>query len=161
MASGTLRTTVSPGADFRRAIDALRITDETLAERLRDALVEAVKPLVDKSREDVMALAVHGIKHTGLRARVAAGVGTRITRDGVTISASMNRAGEASLPAYLDADNGWRHPVYGNRHVWVLQTTGGEWFAKPFEEGQEDLADALHEVLEDVAQEVHDAAAGD
>jgi hypothetical protein len=49
-----------------------------------------------------------------------------------------------------------RHPVYGNRGVWVQQTAGlnPEAFTGEFERQKPDMARAINKVLEDIARKV-------
>ena len=88
-----------------------------------------------KARERIRAKGASGF---GLRATVAAGLQTKITnsgpRQGVRIRVDTTRLGHGggSLPALLDGQRPWRHPVFGHRDVWVQQTpspTG--WFTRP------------------------------
>lgn len=66
-------------------------------------------------------------RSTGLRARTAGAVETKVTRRGVRIQVSAKKFGAygRTLPKYLDAElisfKQHRHPVFGNRDVWVEQ----------------------------------------
>jgi hypothetical protein len=70
---------------------------------------------------------------TGLRSSVAKatvmetafGVSARVR---FRVKASAMPPGQQKLPRYLDRADGWRHPVFGNREVWVRQI-GKPWFA--------------------------------
>jgi hypothetical protein len=70
---------------------------------------------------------------TGLRARVARATGISVQQRGIKISVSGRRVDPKypSLPFYLNGmprSKPWRHPVFGNREVWVAQK-GQEVFA--------------------------------
>ncbi|MFE6846569.1 hypothetical protein [Streptomyces sp. NPDC057686] len=151
---------VSAGEEFARVAAALRTVDSRLPGDFREELKRAVRPLVARAKEKVRNLPVHGVKHTGLRRRVAAGVGMRVSTSrnpGIRVTTSMRDPSEASLPHHLDDPRGWRHPVFGNRHVWVTQHTGGAWFSRTIADGRDDIARDLHGVLERAAETVADA----
>lgn len=47
-----------------------------------------------------------------------------------------------------------KHPVFGNRDVWVTQEITGGWFSEPMEAGKDEAAAAVEEVLDDLAVKV-------
>jgi len=51
---------------------------------------------------------------------------------------------------------GFRHPVYGNRDVWVQQR-GGSWFKEPIAEEGDFIERKLTDVLEDMAENIASA----
>lgn len=150
--------TVSTGPEWKRVAAALDRVDKGLGDKFRREVREAADRLANRAQAEVMKIPVYGMKHTGLRARVARGVGVKITGSGVDITTSMNERDEVNLPAYLDSQSGWRHPVFGNRHVWVRQETGGSWFRATIESGRDDIENDLHDVMDNGAREI--AAAG-
>lgn len=144
-------------SDFRRVAESLRRAGGELPGELRKAMKKAVRPVVARVRANARALAVHGEKHTGLRGRLAAAVraqsSTR-TRPGVRIVASLRDRDERSLPRYTDnGSEGWRHPVFGNRHVWVKQY-GGSWFKEEIADSRAEISRALQQVLKEAADKV-------
>lgn len=155
-----LRTRVTTGPEWKRVADALKIEDESLSGKFRSELRDAADTLADRTRSAVLRIPVYGVSHTGLRARVGEGVGVKLTGNGVEITASMNRRSEINLPAYLDAQAGWRHPVFGNAHNWVLQTTGGSWFTETIENGFPMVEQKMTDVFEDAARFIAAAGAG-
>jgi len=152
--------TVSTGPEWKRVARALAEVDKSLQSKFDHQVRSIGEKLASRARAEVMKIPVHTSQHSGLRARVAHGVGVKITGHGVDITTSMNDKDEINLPAYLDQQDGWRHPVYGNRHVWVRQTTGGSWFRATIESGRPDIEDALHHVMEDGAQQISRAGMG-
>lgn len=120
-----------------------------LQKRLRRNIRDAGRPVVSDIRKAVMAVNVTrgndpfrqrtertgvaprrstsrwGPRSTGLRARVARSTGISQTRRGIRIRVSEKRFGPygKSMPRYLDATlaryRRLRHPVFGNRNVWV------------------------------------------
>lgn len=157
---GTLRIRATTGPEWKRVEEALRAVDARLAREFTAVLREKADDLADHARKAVMEIPVYGHKHTGLRGRVAKGVGVKLTAKGVQISSSMDRASERNIPAYLDARDGWRHPVYGNRHQWVRQTTGGAWFTDVLQESQPEVERDLTDVYEHAAHTIAAAGAG-
>jgi hypothetical protein len=76
----------------------------------------------------------------------------------VRIVATAIRPNEAGLPRGFDnGPRGFRHPVYGNRNVWVQQR-GGSWFREPIAEHRDEVEKDLTDVLEAMAKRI--AAAG-
>lgn len=157
---GTIRFRATTGPEWKRVERSLREISANAADDFRHKLRAGAEELADETRKAVMQIPVTGTKHTGLRGRVAQGVGVKLTGAGIQISASMNQKDERNLPAYLDARDGWRHPVFGNRSVWVRQTTGGSWFTEVLQDGQPELEDRLTEVWEDAARMIAESGFG-
>lgn len=149
------------GNEFKRVAIALREVDRELPKKLRKDLQEAVKPAVQEAKDRVKALPVQGHGHSGLRRRVARGVRIQAAvgrAPALRVVTFMGEADEVNLPRYLDSAAGWRHPVFGNRHNWVRQTTGGSWFRETMVEHRPQIERDLQQVLEDAAETI--AAAG-
>lgn len=152
MTPETPRISITAGPEWKRVADALAAQNATLGERFREQLRDAADELSARAQAKVMMIPARTGQSTGLRRRVAKGVGTKITGSGVQITTSMNERDEVNLPAYLDIQSGWRHPVFGNRHVWVHQATGGSWFRETIEHGQPMIQNKLEEIFEDAAE---------
>lgn len=148
----TPRISVATGPEWKRVADALAARNSRLGEEFRQALRSEADQLASRAQAEVMRIPVYTGQHSGLRTRVARGVGSKITRTGVQITSSMNERDEANLPAYLDSQSGWRHPVFGNRHVWVRQMTGGSWFRATIERGQPEIERRLEDIFQDAAR---------
>ncbi|MCX4912805.1 hypothetical protein [Streptomyces sp. NBC_00687] len=149
------------GDEWRRVAVALREVDSSFPGKLRRDLREAAKPAAEDAKRNVLALPVHGRKHSGLRGRVARGVTIQagIARGlGVRIVTGMRDPQEKALPGYLDDKRGWRHPVFGNRHEWVHQSTGGSWFRETIVDHRPQIERDVRQVLDDAAETI--AAAG-
>jgi hypothetical protein len=91
----------------------------------------------------------------GLRETIAAGVRLQITAKGVRIIASSDRLPEKqkTLVRRLDSDKGWRHPVFGDREVWVHQR-GGPWFAETIKKRAPDFRAAIVEAMEETKKQL-------
>lgn len=151
---GVTRISVRTGPEWKRVADALAAQNSRLGDKFREDLRDAADSLAKRAEAEVMRIPTTTAQHSGLRRRVAKGVGTKLTRSGVQITTSMNERDEVNLPAYLDAQSGWRHPVFGNRHVWVRQDTGGSWFRATIERGQPEIQRRMEEIFEDAARAI-------
>jgi len=142
------------GPEFRLVADALREIDTTFPQQLRNAMRRTATPVMRDVRMAALSLPARGTKHTGLRGRLAAGVGVQI---GVGANARMRFTtkmppGEGALPRGEDSgERGWRHPVYGDQNNWVHQR-GGSWFRETIAEDR----DMIERNLNDVLQEARD-----
>lgn len=150
------------GDDFRKTRAALAHVDRELPRRFRQKLIEAAKPAVQDAQTRVRSIPVSGEEgSTGLRRRVARGVRTVASPSAdipyLRIITTMPEADEAVIPRGLDRQEGWRHPVFGNRDVWVTQHTGGSWFREAIADHREDFEQGLHEALEWAADYIDEA----
>jgi len=145
--------TIVHGPEWQATADALREVDETLSEKFKAALEKAARPTLEELRRAALELPAHKGKHTGLRARIAAGVGVTTQSKGVRITTSMP-PGQEELPRGEDNGlRGWRHPVFGNRDVWVQQR-GGSWFKNTIADDRPRFEKSLGAVLDEACQMV-------
>ncbi len=113
--------------EFSALLRNVKAFDNKLAKAIRKELREAAKPAIADVRSEVRSLPTKG-RSSGVRDAVAAGVGLRVSTavkgGAVTITASSRR-----LPAKHKAMNrllnkrSWRHPVFGDRNTWAVQTS--------------------------------------
>lgn len=114
-------------------------------------------PIIANVRREAMALPARGPKHTGLRGRLAAGVLAQANGQHVRVVATAINPDESALPRGMDNGmKGWRHPVYGNRDVWVQQR-GGSWFREPIASEGGTVERKLTNVLEQMADNIANA----
>lgn len=146
--------TVTTGPEWKRVAAALRAVDERLDHEFRAELRDAADILARRTQQEVMRIPTYTANHSGLRSRVAKGVGVKVTGTGVQVTASMNYKDERNLPAYLDLMAGWRHPVFGNNSVWVHQDTGGSWFRETLEGGEDMISDRLEDIFDRAARTI-------
>jgi hypothetical protein len=139
------------GADqFLRLSKALKEAGQTgLRKELNKGLREATKPLIAQTRVAASRLPQRG----GLAARVAKTpqrVQVRTGRDpGVRIVVPKSSSGARA------ADAGQvRHPVFGNRKVWVTQKVTGGWFSDTLRDGASVVRPKLRDALEAIADRV-------
>jgi hypothetical protein len=141
------------GPEFTRVANALRSVDAALPTEFRKKLKDGVKPLVQRAQDKVINMPVSGrAGSTGLRRRVARGVGVRAgvgKNPSMRITTSMSQPNETIIPRGLDTPRGWRHPVFGNRDVWVTQRAiQPGWFTETFSDGHDEIENALTDALE-------------
>lgn len=163
MAADRVTYNVRLGDEWRRVAVALREIDSGFPGKLRRELREAVKPAAEDAKRNVLAIPTRGAKHSGLRGRVARGVAIQagVARGlGVRIVTGMKDPQERPLPGYLDDNRGWRHPVFGNRHNWVHQSTGGSWFRETIVEHKPQIQRDVQQVLDDAAETIAAASRG-
>lgn len=140
--------------DFLRLSKALKAAGRTeMRKELHKGLRVAAKPLIPKARAEALArLPQRG----GLARQVAkepARVQVRTGRTpGVRIVVGKKRGGARQ------ANRGFiRHPVFGNRNVWVSQKVPPGWFDDPMRASapaiRRDLADAIEAVAAQVVRE--------
>lgn len=153
------------GADkLHRVARQLREAARTdLRRELLQAFRKAGRALVDDEKRTVADLPVRGFPYPGrrrrytgptvdknLRANVAAATGLEVRLSGddpavrVKIANAKMPANQKRMHLKLNRDSGWRHPVLGNRYVWVKQQ-GQEWFEPT---GRKHLADFTRESLQ-------------
>lgn len=164
MADRDLTFRIAAGQEWKTTAAALRAIDGDLADQLRKQMVDALSPFVAQVKRNVRDIPAAGRSgSTGLRRRIARGVvvrgGTR-GEPNLRVVATMENPQEQNLPAYLDDPAGWRHPVFGNRHKWVSQHTGGSWFADTLDRSEPDIQQRLRDVLDAAARTVAAAAGG-
>ncbi|NUQ99556.1 MAG: hypothetical protein HOY79_24380 [Streptomyces sp.] len=117
------------GDDLQRVSRELRhMGDREVSKRFRKELRAAARPLVPKVRAAIRQIpSGRSYSPDGLRGALAratrlevkttgrsAGVAIRV--DGRKMPAHMK-----SLPSMVEGKKRWRHPVFGNREVWVNQ----------------------------------------
>lgn len=120
---------VRDSGDLRRISRELRhMDDKELKKRFRKELRKAAAPLVPKVRSSIRSIPSNrAYSPDGLRGALSratrlevktagkqAGVAIRV--DGRKMPAHMK-----SLPSMVEGKKRWRHPVFGNREVWVNQ----------------------------------------
>jgi len=138
---------VTGGDLFHAIAQRLRYAErEDIKRQLGKAFRAAGKDLLDDEKRTVSSLPVHGEPFPGrkrrysgpsvpkaLRAHVAAATDMQVRFAGddpavrVRVAASKMPTSQRRLPRLLNKPGGWKHPVLGNRHVWVRQV-GQNWF---------------------------------
>ena len=137
---------------LERASRQLReVGDKDLRREMFRAIQRSTKPLRGKAKEAALRELP---KRGGLNVWVAQSRFSTKTRGsgkkaGVRITATK---GKHDLRA-LDAGR-LRHPVYGNRNVWVNQSVPAGWFSKTIENGADEVRKELVKALDDVLKQI-------
>ncbi|SDN73881.1 hypothetical protein [Allokutzneria albata] len=88
----------------------------------------------------------------GLRASTANALRTEVTASARTarlrikVQKSLLPPGMRKLPKHMNSGK-WRHPVWGNREVWVAQTAPPHWFDDPMQTEGPQVRDAAQQVV--------------
>ncbi|MEU5094948.1 hypothetical protein [Streptomyces sp. NPDC020996] len=131
--------------NLRNISNALKAEEDgkELRKELTKNMREALKPGAAQAKSAIMSMA-STTPHDGpaLKTSIARKIRpeVRITGrfPGAKIKAfkTTNLRGFPNAPKRTNRASGWRHPVYGNREVWVQQQGKTKWFDHAFE-GQE------------------------
>lgn len=136
---------------------AMALESEDIPKELKNSIRDNAGTLGDRAALRVILEPTHGTRHTGLRARVAKGVGLQELADGYRITTSMPNVNEAAIPRGMD-QHGWRHPVFGNMGEWVVEgITDFSWFMDTMQEGEGMVSDGLQEQLDNAAERIDNA----
>jgi len=168
---------------YRQLARTLRETGQTdLRKKLRQAINDAGRPVLDEVKERVSTLHVTSSrggggmqrarfkasrartvkardrllrKGRGLRSEISSATKLQITTKGVRfyVNSQLLPADQQSLPRHLDSPTGWRHPVFGNKSNWVSQK-GGPWFADTIKKRAPSFRQAIVKAMDDVAKEL-------
>lgn len=106
-----------------------RLDNPELKKRFRKELRAAAQPLVPVVRNSIRSIpAKRPYTAAGLRGRLAKATRVEaktVGRDaGVAIRVDGRKmpSHQKALPKMMEGRKRWRHPVFGNREVWVTQT---------------------------------------
>jgi hypothetical protein len=132
------------GTDFAEVASVLTGGGRDVPRQLQKDLRQAARPMVRAMQAAIVdvgmttevrtgtAVGLRGSGGGGLRAAIAGAVRVRPTSVGAIIDVDTGSLGDRqNLPALIDGQGRWRHPVLGNRRAWVTQwanPTG--WFTK-------------------------------
>lgn len=118
----------------------------------------AARPLTGEAQRAALRIPSKSGGATGARAEVAAAVTLQVRQTGVRIAVLQKKMGaRAALARGWENPRGWRHPVHGNRDVWVAQD-GHPWLYPTLHRGRPKVAAAVQQVLTDTARELERSA---
>lgn len=148
---------VISGPEWERVIAALGRANDDMPGQLIDSIEDDAEGLAKVARGRVLGLPTpRNAGHTGLRAKVAAGVHVERHKFGVRVQTSMPTASEGIIPRGLDRPKGWRHPLFGDKERWY-SNPGYDWFVSTFSNAEDRVELGLHDVLERAADRIADA----
>lgn len=142
------------GADeFLKLSKALKAAGQTeLRKELNSGIRRATKPLVAKTRAEARRRLP---KSGGLAERVAKAPQRVSVRTGATTAGVRLVVPKKGGSAAGGANRGVvRHPVFGNRDVWVEQRVTPGWFDDPIKAAAPSIRRDIERAMEDVAKQV-------
>jgi flavin-binding protein dodecin len=150
------RVWVVPSPEWKVAAAQLAVVENSLPRWIEEQIDEAIDPVVARAKAAVMSVDVQGgpTRSTGLRNRVAAGVGVRkgIATKGNSyfrIYTEMANVAESPIPRGLDSPKGWRHPLYGNKNYWFTsRPTRPGWFTDTIADSADSIERAIADALD-------------
>ena len=128
-------------------------------ERQLHALGRAGRRGVRLTERQVASLQKRLAKVTGLRDSIAAASGSSVAAGdrkvelAFKVRASQLPPSQRKLPRRWDAEGGWKHPVYGNRNVWVRQV-GHPYFRKTIYRNRDDVAAGVVTAMSAAAEKI-------
>lgn len=131
--------------NLRRVSAALRAEEDgkELRKELTRSMREALKPGATEAKAGIMSMASAGPGVSpALRSSIARKIRPEARISGKFPGAKVKAFKTPQLRGFANAAkrtnraSGWRHPVYGDREVWVQQRGKVKWFDRAFE-GQE------------------------
>lgn len=138
-------------AKLRKASDGKQLRRDTLT-----ALRGAARPAQFEVKQVARGLDAKGPVDGGFRKDMAAAVGTKVRLSGDQAGVSIRLArgrlkGRAGIARYSNRPGWWRHPVMGDRDVWVRQDPGwAGWFDKTLTRRRPAVLRAVKKVLDDL-----------
>jgi hypothetical protein len=144
-------------------VEALRYEDDSkqLRKDLLAGIKRAVEPALPEIRSGLMGMATAGLETEapGLRTTVLRKLKIKATLSGAPkVRVSIGRTGMPrgfDLAARrLNSKKGWRHPVFGNRDVWVEQMGEPEYFDKPLRSRKEQMQQAVMGAVQEMRDRI-------
>jgi len=138
------------GAEALRDVakDVRRVGDKSIRRELNRALRAATKPAIAETRQ----YARENLPKRGhLNERVARSKFRTKIRTGANPSVRVTATG---MDARLDTQGRDRHPVFGNRKVWVQQKVKPGWFDVPMRRGARHVREELVDSIDRIANEL-------
>ncbi|MEW2250389.1 hypothetical protein AB0907_23980 [Streptomyces sp. NPDC006975] len=113
----------------RIAAELRRMNRPELQKRFRQELRAAGKPMVPRVRQAIQQIpSKRGYSSGGLRGNMARAVKLEVRTTGreagvrLRVDGRKMPSGQKALQSYMEGvKKPWRHPVFGNREVWVKQ----------------------------------------
>ena len=141
---------VKGAEDFLRMSKALKAAGRTdMRKQLNKALKDATKPLIAQTKAATSRLPQSGglaasVRRAPQRVQILTG-----RNPGVRIIAG--KRGDGARAADLGTI---RHPVFGNREVWVNQAVQPRWFTETLEQGAPTVRPHLVDAMEVIAAQI-------
>jgi hypothetical protein len=138
---------------LKRSGDPVRMRKQLLK-----GLKDGVKPAVSQARSAALTLPSSGKYSTGFRRKLARSITTQVRTSGkdagVRVRVSKARMGRQASLVTATNKGRWRHPVFGDRNVWVTQHSRAGWFDQANRYSGPPVRRALKKVLDDMEKEL-------
>lgn len=120
---------------------------------LRKELKKSFQKAIRQTKLDVKASGVQKMPHEGgMNRRFRTGVGSKTRLSGRNVGVRIVQRNGFDLPRI---DKGKiRHPVFGNRKVWVVQNVPPRYFTEPIEEDQDEIHLELFAAMDRIAEKI-------
>jgi len=139
---------------FEEAIAKLGALHERIPSAAKQAIHDELDELTKQAKAKLMSEPVHGLKQTGLRARIAAGIEVVPTDGGHRAQVTVDDNEILPIPWGLDvASKGWKHPVFGRKDSLVHQQGTVPWWSETMAQAQPDLEEKLPEKIDEAIRE--------
>nr|WP_024067029.1 hypothetical protein [Streptomyces sp. F2]AHC28108.1 hypothetical protein pFP3.6c [Streptomyces sp. F2] len=149
--------------NLRNISRALRAEEDgkELRKELTRNMREALKPGAVQAKSNIMSMG-SATPHGGpaLKSSIARKIRPEVRISGRFPGAKIkafktpNVRGFANAAKRTNRASGWRHPVYGNREVWVQQTGKVRWFDRAFEGQHNTYEHAVKSALADMVNRI-------
>ena len=125
--------------------------EKRIAREFNRALKDAAKPVAEDEKRAALAIKAKGPKSTGLRQGLADGVRIGVRTSKTT--AGVRILTKAKL-AKASRNGKWRHPVFGDRTVWVFESLAPGWFSRTARRHRTEAAARIHVVIDAYAKRI-------
>jgi hypothetical protein len=120
--------------DLKRLSKQIRLSGnpKRIRRDMTTALKKGAKPGVLMVKGAALSLPSRGKGHTGMRTKMARSTSAQVRTSGkeagVYVRVNRRAMGDQASLAAATNNGRWRHPVRGNRKVWVTQYSNKGWF---------------------------------
>lgn len=149
--------------NLRNLSRALRAEEDgkELRKELTRNMREALRPGAARAKASIMSMA-SATPHDGpaLKSSIARKIRPEVRISGrfpgakVKAFKTKNLRNFPNAPKRTNRQSGWRHPVYGNREIWVQQTGKVKWFDRSFDGQRGEYEHAVKSALADMVNRI-------
>lgn len=152
---------VRGGKDLQRISRQLRHVGNgrEIRKRMTKELRASARPMVPAVRASIGAIPATSGKSSGLRRRLSRATRLRVSTVGrnagvsVLVDPKKMPEGEKALPKNMEGLKRWRHPVFGNRDMWVQQKAHPFFFRAVRPLGSKSRR-AINKVLDSITKDI-------
>lgn len=139
---------------FDEAVGNLERVGQAIQDKVGSGIREELDSLTAQAKAKLLGEPVHGLKQTGLRARIAAATSVVPIEDGYQIQVTSDDPNTSVIPWGLDLESkGWKHPVFGHK-PFVSQHGTVPWWSETMAQAQPHLEEKLPEKIDEAVKEV-------